>query len=406
MSNSRRNFLKLTGAAGGALILGGIPDILGQTNSPQQTQPAKPQSTLFDYVPPKTGKAKKPLNILILGGTGFTGPFQVQYALSRGHKVAVFNRGKTRAGELPTGVEQLLGDRNGDYKSLEGRKFDVCIDIPTSIPVWVRDAAKVLQGNVERYVFVSTVSVYADQKKKNQDETAPLAEYHGADAMAETRETMMASPNLELYGQLKALSEKEAEKWFPGKTMVVRPGYIVGPQDPSDRFTYWPLRMERGGEMLAPGTPSDPVQIIDARDLAEWIIRAIEHGTVGTFNAVGPKQPLGMGAMLKGIKDTVKSNAQFTWVPAEFLAQQKVEEMPIWAPPDSEEGGVNTHSNKRAVAAGLTYRSLADTTTSTLAWYHRLPAERRNAKLRAGIEPQREAEVLTAWKASQKSANG
>lgn len=404
MSKSRRDFLKITGAAGGAVVLGGLSNVLGQANPAQQTPPpAKPQSTLFHYTPPNHGKAKKPLKILFLGGTGFTGPFQVKYALSRGHQVSVFNRGRTRAGELPEGVEQLLGDRNGDYKSLVGRKFDVCIDIPTSIPVWVRDAAQVLQGNVDRYVFVSTVSVYADQKKQHQDETAALAEYHGKDAMAETRETMMASPNLELYGPLKALSEREAEKWFPGKTLIIRPGYIVGPQDGSDRFTYWPLRIERGGEVMAPGTPSDPVQYIDARDLSEWIIRAVENGKVGAFNGVGPKSQTGMGEMLKGMKDAIKSNAKFTWVPEDFLTQQKVgeEEMPIWAPTTSSESGVNTHSNKKAIAAGLTYRSLADTTRATLEWYHALPEARRTAKLRAGITPEREVEVLAAWHAKK-----
>src|SRR6185369_7012519 len=139
MSKSRRDFLKITGAAGGALMLGGLPNVLGQANPTQQTPPRNPNSTMYDYTPPNHGKAKKPLNILFLGGTGFTGPFQVQYALARGHKVSVFNRGRTRAGELPAGAEQLIGDRNGDYKSLVGRKFDVCIDVPTSIPVWVRD---------------------------------------------------------------------------------------------------------------------------------------------------------------------------------------------------------------------------------------------------------------------------
>lgn len=402
MSKSRRDFLKITGAAGGALVLGGLP-VLGQSNPTSRTPPRNPQSTLYDYTPPKHGKAKKPLSILFLGGTGFTGPFQVQYALSRGHKVAVFNRGRTRAGELPEGVEQLLGDRNGDYKSLVGRKFDVCIDIPTSIPVWVRDAAQVLKGNVDRYVFVSTVSVYADQKKQNQDETAPVAEYKGADAMKETRETLLASPNLELYGPLKALSEKEAEKWFPGKALIVRPGYIVGPQDGSDRFTYWPLRIERGGEVMAPGKPTDAVQIIDARDLAEWMIRAVENNTVGIFNAVGPKLPMGMGGMLQGIKAAINSNAPLTWVPEEFLEQQKVTEgeMPIWAPSTSSESGVNTMSNRKAVAAGLTYRSLAETTRDTIAWWWRLPAQRRHAPLRAGITPQREVEVLAAWHAKK-----
>lgn len=405
MAKSRRDFLRLTGAAGGAVMLGGLPNILGQaTNTPgQQTPPAKPQSTMFDYTPPNHGKAKKPLKILILGGTGFTGPFQVQYALARGHQVTVFNRAKTRAGELPEGAEQLIGDRNGDYKALEGRKWDVCIDVPTSIPVWVRDAAQVLKGNVDRYIFVSTVSVYAGTEAMNQDETAPLAQYTGPDAMKETQQTMAA--NMQLYGQLKALSEREAEKWFPGKTLVVRPGLIVGPQDPSDRFTYWPLRVERGGEVMAPGKPDDPVQFIDARDLSEWIIRAAEDRTVGIFNAVGPKTRLGIGPMLAEMKMATKSNAAFTWVPAEFLAEQKVSpwsDMPVWLPSGGEVGGMNTTSNKRIVAAGMTYRSVADTTRDTIAWWWRLPAQRRHAKLRSGLAPEREVEVLAAWKAKSR----
>ena len=406
MSNTRRNFLKLTGAAGAALAAGAVPNLFGQTNTtqtPAQTPPPKPQSTLFDYTPPNHGKAKKPMKILILGGTGFTGPFQVQYALSRGHQVSVFNRGKTRAGELPKEAEQLIGDRNGDYKSLMGRKWDVCIDIPTSIPVWVRDAAQALKGNVDRYMFVSTVSVYASTNVTNQDETGELAKYEGPDAMKETQQTMAA--NMQLYGQLKALSEKEAEKWFPGKAMIVRPGLIVGPQDPSDRFTYWPLRINRGGEVLAPGRHEDPVQIIDARDLAEWMIRSAENGTVGTYNAVGPKSRMNIVDMLTGIKGAIKSDAKLTWVPSDFLAEQKVSpwgDMPVWIPTTGEEGGMNTTSNKRAVAAGLTFRSLADTAKSTLEWYQRLPAERRNAKLRAGIAPEREVEVLAAWHAKQK----
>ncbi|MBV9128053.1 MAG: epimerase, partial [Verrucomicrobia bacterium] len=211
----------------------------------------------------------KPLRILILGGTGFTGPFQVRYALSRGHKVTVFNRGKTHPGELPTEVEQLLGDRNGQLDALKGRQWDVVIDNPATLPVWVRDAAQILQGNVGRYVFISTISVYADTSKPGVDETAPLAQYTGPDAMKETMEAVRAS-GFALYGPLKARAEQEAEKWFPKETLVIRPGLIVGPGDESDRFTYWPVRIDRGGEVLAPGEPGDPVQFIDARDLAEW----------------------------------------------------------------------------------------------------------------------------------------
>jgi len=350
---------------------------------------------------PANGKidpASKPLRILILGGTGFTGPFQVRYALSRGHKVTVFNRGKTHPGELPEGVEQLIGDRNGQLDALKGRKWDVVIDNPTTLPVWVRDAAQILQGKVERYIFISTISVYADTSKPDMDETAPLAKYEGADAMKETRESLIAS-KFALYGPLKALSEKEAEKWFPGETLIIRPGLIVGPGDQSDRFTYWPVRIDRGGEVLAPGNPNDPVQFIDARDLAEWTIRMAEQGATGIYNATGPSSPLGLGEMLNGIKTALNSKATFTWANADFLEKQKIapwSDMPVWVPPRGEDAGAARISIKRALAKGLTFRPLAETARDTLQWFKSQPAERQ-AKLAAGITPEREAEVLTAW---------
>src|SRR5438270_9768376 len=224
----------------------------------------------------------KPLRILILGGTGFTGPFQVKYALSRGHKVTVFNRGKTHPGELPKEVEQLIGDRNGQLEALKGKQWDVCIDNPTTLPAWIRDTAQILKGNVERYIFISTISVYADTGT-GPDENTPLAKYQGADAFKETLEAMKAS-GYKTYGPLKALSEQETEKWFPGKSLIIRPGLIVGPRDETDRFTYWPVRIDRGGEVLAPGNPSDPVQFIDGRDLAEWTIRMAENRETGIYN--------------------------------------------------------------------------------------------------------------------------
>src|SRR5262245_9308494 len=308
MSTSRRKFLKLSALAGGSVGAGLIPglnvlDVLGKAAN-------------------IISRAPKPLNILILGGTGFTGPCQVKYALDRGHKVTVFNRGKTHPGELDKRAEQLLGDRNGQLDALKGRKWDVCIDIPTTLPVWVRDAAKILKGNVDRYVFISTISVYADNSRPGMDESGPLAEYDGGDPMKETQATLRA--NMSLYAPLKVQSEKEAEKWFPKKTMIIRPGLIVGPGDESDRFTYWPVRVERGGEVLAPGTPKDGVQFIDARDLAEWTIRMVELGTTGIFNATGPDYKLTMGKMLDDIKTAIKSDAQFTWEHADFLLAQKV----------------------------------------------------------------------------------
>jgi 2'-hydroxyisoflavone reductase len=335
----------------------------------------------------------KPLRILILGGTGFTGPFQVKYALSRGHKVTVFNRGKTHPGELPKDVEQLVGDRNGQLDALKGKQWDACIDNPTTLPAWVRDAAQILKGNVERYVFISTISVYADTSS-GPDENAPLAKYEGADPYKETLEAMRAS-GFKTYGPLKALSEHETEEWFPGKSLIIRPGLIVGPRDETDRFTYWPVRIDRGGEVLAPGNPNDPVQFIDGRDLAEWTIRMVENGETGVYNATGPTKELGVGGMLDGIKSALNSKATFTWADVEFLKQQKVEawsDMPVWA---GDELGMSRTNINRALAKGLTFRPLADTARDALAWFKAQKPERQ-AKLKAGLTPERETEVLAA----------
>src|SRR5213596_1518182 len=369
MKTTRREFIKLSAAAGGAFAL--------TTRS----------TTLL------AEKSAKPLRILILGGTEFTGPYQVRYALSRGHKVTTFNRGKTHPGELPMEVEQLIGDRNGQLEALKNRQWDVVIDNPTTLPAWVRDAAQILKGNVERYVFISTISVYGEVKI-GPDETAPTEKYEGADPYKETLEAMKAS-GYKTYGPLKALSEKDAEKWFPGKTLIIRPGLIVGPGDETDRFTYWPVRIDRGGEVLAPGKPSDPVQFIDARDLAEWTIRMAENRETGIYNATGAAEPLGIGEMLDQTKSALNSDAKFTWIPAEFLKQQKVEawsDMPVWA---GNELGMSRANISRALAKGLTFRSLADTARDSLAWFKAQKPERQ-AKLKAGLTPEREAKVLAA----------
>jgi 2'-hydroxyisoflavone reductase len=367
---TRRHFIKTSAATGLALSAGA--------------------SSLF------AEKSSKPLRILILGGTGFTGPYQVRYALSRGHKVTTFNRGKTHPDELPAEVEQLVGDRNGKLDALKNRQWDVVIDNPTTLPAWVRDAAQVLKGNVERYVFISTISVYPDPiPAAGVDENAELAKYDGPDPYKETLEAMRAN-GFKTYGPLKALSEKEAEKWFPGKTLVIRPGLIVGPRDETDRFTYWPVRVDRGGEVLAPGTKEDPVQFIDGRDLAEWTIRMAENRETGIYNATGPAKPIGVAGMLNGIKDAEKSNATFTFVPYEFLKQNKVEawsDMPVWA---GDELGLSRTKIDRALSKGLTFRPLADTARDTLAWFKSLSQDRQS-KMRAGLTPERENEVLAAW---------
>lgn len=368
MSSSRREFLNAAAFAGIGLSATG--------------------QSLAD---PPIVPVAKPLRILILGGTGFIGPHQVRYALARGHKLTLFNRGRTNPGLFPE-VEQLEGDRNGKLDALKGRDWDVVIDNPATLPRWVRDAAQLLKGHVHQYVFISTVSVYADASKPGMDETAAVETTAMPDADRVTNQN---------YGALKAL----AEKAFPGQTTVIRPGLIVGPGDTSDRFTYWPVRIARGGEVLAPGDPNDPVQFIDARDLGEWSIRMVEQGDTGTYNALGPKAPLSIAEMLYGIRAITSADVKFTWAPADFLASQKVSpwgDMPVWVPGQGETAGFSRMSNQRAVAKGLTFRPLADTARATLEDYQARLKAKPDMKLLAGISPQRETDALAAWHARKK----
>jgi 2'-hydroxyisoflavone reductase len=346
---------------------------------------------LADTGPPK------PLRLLILGGTGFIGPHQVRYALARGHQVTVFNRGRQKEA-WPGQVEELLGDRNGDLKALEGRDWDVCVDNPTSLPVWVRDAAHVLKGHIGQYIFISTISVYAANDKP-ADETAPLVAYDGADPMAEKS----LGAGMRLYGPLKALSEKEAQAQYgEAATTIIRPSLIVGPGDETDRFTYWPVRLARGGEILAPGDGSDPVQFIDARDLAEWTVRVAEQRTTGVFNATGPASPITMRQMLAGIAQGIEVDPELVWAPTDVLKANNVSawsDMPVWMPGQGRTFGFHRRDFSRAVAAGLTFRPLPVTAADTLAWFHTLPSERQG-KLRAGLTTEREAELLAKLRAS------
>lgn len=349
--------------------------------------------------------AVRPLRILILGGTGFTGPHQVRYALARGHRVTLFNRGR-RPQDWPGEVEELTGDRDtGDLASLAGREWDVCIDNPTSVPFWVRDAGTALRGRIGHYVFISTLSVYADTSRPGMDESGPLAVYRGRDVMAETRASLQA--DMGLYGPLKAACETEAARQFPDITTVIRPGLIVGPGDETDRFTYWPVRIARGGEVLLPGDGTDPVQFIDARDLAEWTIRVAEQRALGVFNAMGPERELTVAPMLETIRSAVGADARFTAVPVDFLRAQRVapwSDLPVWVPAQGAYAGFARLSNTRARKAGLTFRPLAATAADTLAWFDTLP-EARRTKLRAGLSAEREAEVLQAWREQPPARN-
>ena len=333
----------------------------------------------------------KPMKLLILGGTAFLGPQIVDAARARGHVLTLFNRGKTNPGLFPD-IEKLRGDRDGDLKSLEGRKWDAVIDTSGFVPRIVTMSASLLAPNVNQYVFISTVSVFDQALKPGTGEDGPLA-------------TMPDETNEEVgkyYGALKALSEKAATKAMSGRAWTIRPGLIVGPGDKSDRYTYWPVRIVKGGEVLAPGDGNDPVQYIDVRDLAAFIVLGVERNLTGTYNAVGPATRLGMKAFLEGVKKGTGGNATFTWVSSDFLEKHEVapwKDLPVWVPNDGEVGFTQISSAK-AIAAGLTFRSVAATAKDTLAWFKTLPEDRRG-KLQAGITMDKEKELLAAWHAGK-----
>jgi 2'-hydroxyisoflavone reductase len=332
--------------------------------------------------------AHRPMKLLVLGGTAFLGPELVEAARARGHVVTLFNRGKTRPHLFPD-LEKLRGDRDGQLEALRGRSWDVVIDTSGYVPRIVRLSAELLAPSVERYLFVSSISAYADDVKAPVDEasrTAVLAD----PASEEVRRD---------YGALKAACERAAEAALPGRAMTVRPGLIVGPGDPTDRFTYWPVRLARGGEVLAPGDGTDPMQWIDVRDLAAWMILAAEARLAGTYNAVGPATRATARDLVEGCRAAVGSEARLTWVDAPFLEKQGVaawSDLPVWFP--AAEGALAQVSAAKAVAAGLAFRPLAATARDTLAWWRTLPAE-RTASPRAGLSPGREREVLAAWAA-------
>ena len=242
--------------------------------------------------------------VLILGGTGFLGPATVEAALARGHQLTLFNRGRTRPGLFPD-LEKLTGDRDprkGEgLKALAGRQWDAAIDNSGYYPRMVGASAKLLAGAVKQYIFISSISVYAQDSEEGADETARVATIPNP-AIEEM------GPNWENFGALKALCERAAEEAMPGRVTVVRPGYIVGPDDPSGRFTYWPVRVDRRGEILAPGEPADPVQFIDVRDLGAWLVQVVEDGTTGVFNATGPEKRLGMGELLTACQRATPTN--------------------------------------------------------------------------------------------------
>ncbi len=324
------------------------------------------------------------MDILIIGGTVFLGRHLVPAALARGHRVTLFNRGQHNADLFPE-VEKLRGDRNRDLAVLAGRRWDACVDTCGYLPRQVRASAEALAGAVDHYTFVSSISVYADSAEPSLDESAPVGRLD--DPGVETIDG-------HTYGPLKALCEEAAEAALPGRVLNVRPGLIVGPHDPSDRFTYWPVRVARGGAFAAPAEPDFPVQVIDARDLAEWIVRMIESGGTGVYNATGPAYPLTMGEVIETCRAAAAGDARPVWIGEDLLAAHQVGayvEMPLWIP--AAFGGLTAVDIGKARAAGLAFRPLAETVRDTLAW---ATARQADYAMRAGLSAEREAELLEA----------
>ncbi|MCB1182841.1 twin-arginine translocation signal domain-containing protein [bacterium] len=379
LRSTRRTFLKTSALTGAALGLGSL---------------AAPWSgRLF---------AAEPMKVLILGGTGQTGPHLVEALRAGGHTVTLFNRGN-RSETLFPDVECLIGDRDPEkadgLDALKaaidgGRTWDVCIDIWPHIPKIVETTADLLKGSVGHYCYVSSISVYVDNSVPDADESAAVGEAPNAD---ETEFTW------DLFGPFKAECENRIRRIYPDNHTIFRPGLIVGPRDFSFRGGYWPVRVRRGGEVLAPGDGATPIQIIDGRDLTAFQVRCMENRTGGTFDVTGPepKNKLTMKAYLEECRKATGSDATFTWADNAFLEEHEVSawmNMPCWLPPEGEYAAFGLRSCAKAVAAGLVYRPYAETIRDTLAWFDELPDDRREGVTRrAGLPAEKEAEVLAAW---------
>ena len=366
---TRRDFLKAGTVLGGAL-LGRVTPTLAQAAARFGAQ--------------RSGAS---LNLLILGGTGFIGPHLVRHAVARGHRVTIFTRGRRQA-DLPNEVERLTGDRNGHLEALVGKKWDAVVDDSATNPDYVRQSTQQLKDAAGRYLFTSSTGVYYPYLKRGLDES-----------VAPHLDVADPKDGSETYGVAKARCEREVLQAFGDRGLVVRPTYIVGPGDTSDRFPYWPVRLARGGEVLAPGRHDDPVQLIDVRDLAEWMVRLLEEQRSGIYNAAGPKETLTMPNFLEQAKAALDANVTFTWVDDyPFLAAHEIDEAIPWARLAGNDDGMMSISNRKAIAAGLTFRPLATTVRDTLAWWPSVPEARRNAPHFA-ITPEKEAKALADWHA-------
>jgi 2'-hydroxyisoflavone reductase len=330
------------------------------------------------------------MKVLVLGGTGFLGPEIVQALLDRKHTVTLFNRGRTHK-ELFPDLERLIGDRaKDDLAALEGRTWDVCIDVFASQPKWVKATCEKLAKSCKVYAFVSTISVFDDFSKPDIGENGHTFEN-------DPKMDELDRVTNEAYGSMKVRSEHHVRSYFPETATIVRPGLIVGPGDTSDRFTYWPVRIDHGGEVLAPGEGKDAVQFVDVRDLGNFVAQLIDEGHVGTYNATGPAGELSLAELLHGCKAATANDVRFTWVDEKWLLEHGVQpfgDLPMWAP-GAEMAGFMRINCTKAKAHGLTFRPLAETARDTIAWAKKRPAD---YKTQAGWDLTREADVLSKWK--------
>jgi 2'-hydroxyisoflavone reductase len=329
------------------------------------------------------------MKILILGGTKFLGRHLVEAALAAGHEVTLFNRGQTNPTLFPN-VETILGDREHDIEKLSGREWDAVIDVAGYVPRIVRLSAQGLEKNVKRYVYISSISAYAGFSKIGINESDPVAKMPDQPTEENDPET---------YGARKAAAEQIVQDIYGDRALIIRPGLIVGPYDPTDRFTYWPMRVKRGGDMIAPDRPAAPIQIIDGHDLSAFIIQLIEQNASGIYNATGPDRELTIGELLDACKLVSGSGAAFHWASREFLEEHDVQpwsDMPVWIP-DTEEGmeGFSRVDVSKAIDAGLKFRPLEDTIRDTIAWAEMRP---ENHEWRAGLNPDREQILLALLK--------
>ena len=336
------------------------------------------------------------MRLLVLGGTKFVGRAVVEAALQQGYEVTLFNRGRTNPDLFPQ-AEHLRGDRDGDLSALEGRRWDAVVDPSGYLPRVVRASAELLSDAVEHYVYVSSISAYSELPHPGFDETTPTHEAH--------------APNEDIqehYGELKAACERVIEAVFPGRSTIVRAGLVVGPHDPTDRFTYWPVRLARGGEVLAPAPPEQPWQFIDVRDLAAWMLLVARERTSGPFNVTGPARPTSAGAVLTACSEVAARNAELLWVDEDFLLAHDVApwmELPLWVPAsDPDHALIHQAGVAKALAAGLRLRPVEETVADTLRWASTRDGTgdgtvAMGSTQGVGLDPEKEARLLAAWHA-------